>query len=142
MAVIFSFSSRTAEESTEDSSFVGEMIGRIFVKDFEELPKEEQEEFISGISFAERKLAHFTEYAVLGVLLMNAGLYYKKKKSDTAVICFFIGAVYAASDEIHQLFVPGRAGMVTDCAIDSAGVLAGVLLVGLVSWMKQKKHGQ
>lgn len=142
MAVIFIFSSHTAEESTEDSSFVEEIIGKIFVKDFEELPEEEQEEFYSDISFAVRKLAHFTEYTILGILLINAGLYYKKRWLYTAAICFAIGSAYAASDEIHQLFVPGRAGLVTDWMIDSAGVLTGVLLVSLVSWVRRKKKAE
>ena len=36
--------------------------------------------------------------------------------------------LYAASDEFHQLFVPGRAGLITDVCIDSAGALLGILL--------------
>ena len=46
---------------------------------------------------------------------------------------------YAASDEFHQLFVPGRAGRVTDVLIDSGGVIFGLFVVFVVSWMKNLK---
>ena len=39
-----------------------------------------------------------------------------------------LGLVYAASDEIHQLYVPGRAGQFRDVLIDSAGVLLGICI--------------
>ena len=41
-------------------------------------------------------------------------------------------AVYAASDEIHQAFVPGRGPAVTDVLLDSAGALCGILIVCLI----------
>jgi len=66
-----------------------------------------------------RKIAHFCEYAVLGLLLVRA------TRSETAAAA--AGALYAASDELHQHFVPGRHAAVRDVAIDTAGVLAGLL---------------
>ena len=42
------------------------------------------------------------------------------------------GTVYAVSDELHQLFVPGRSCMPADVLLDSAGVLAGTLLCSAV----------
>lgn len=65
-----------------------------------------------------RSLAHFGEYAVLGILLTRA---------VPAAAAVPLGVLYAVSDEVHQSFVPGRAATVTDVAIDAAGVLAGVL---------------
>ena len=66
-----------------------------------------------------RKLAHLTEYAVLGALLAR-GL--------RTLPAFVAGVAYAVTDEIHQTFVTGRAGRVTDVAIDAVGVLLGILL--------------
>ena len=43
-----------------------------------------------------------------------------------------IAALYAAADEFHQLFVPGRSGQVSDVMLDSAGALAGLLILALV----------
>jgi VanZ family protein len=66
-----------------------------------------------------RKIAHFCEYAVLGFLLLQA--------TGRESLAFVLGALYAASDELHQQFVPGRHAAVRDVVIDAAGVLAGVL---------------
>jgi VanZ family protein len=67
-----------------------------------------------------RKIAHACEFAVLGALLLRA-----LRDERTA---FAAGVAYAISDEVHQLFVPGRVGSPLDVAIDSAGVAVGVLL--------------
>ena len=45
---------------------------------------------------------------------------------------FAIGALYAVSDEIHQIFVPGRSCELRDILIDSAGVLVGILAFQLL----------
>jgi VanZ family protein len=68
-----------------------------------------------------RKLAHTTEYAVLGLLLLRA--------VGSELPAFAMGVAYAATDELHQHFVPGRHGAVYDVAIDAFGVLLGVLAV-------------
>ena len=49
-------------------------------------------------------------------------------------------AVYAATDEIHQLFVPGRAGRFSDVCIDSAGALAGGIVFALFVKLVQHVH--
>jgi len=67
-----------------------------------------------------RKLAHACEFAVLGALLLRA------LRDERAA--FAAGVAYAISDEVHQLFVPGRHGSPLDVAIDSAGVAVGILL--------------
>ena len=73
-----------------------------------------------------RKLGHFCEYAVLGALLLRA--------HGRAPIAVAAGVAYAASDELHQHFVPGRHAAFRDVAIDAAGVLAGVLLLQSKPW--------
>lgn len=69
------------------------------------------------IDFPVRKLAHLTEYALLGLALA----YWRRSYAFVQLI----GSLYAASDELHQLFVPGRAGRIGDVLIDSLGVLLG-----------------
>lgn len=68
-----------------------------------------------------RKIAHFCEYAILGALLLRA-----LGRAEVAVAA---GIAYAATDEWHQHFVPGRHAARRDVAIDAAGVLAGVFLL-------------
>ena len=66
-----------------------------------------------------RKLAHTTEYAILGALLARA-----LRRYVPAVV---LGSLYAVSDEVHQSFVRGRHGAWYDVVIDTVGVTIGVL---------------
>jgi VanZ family protein len=71
-----------------------------------------------------RKGAHVTEYAILGLLLLRA--------VGREVPAFVIGVAYAITDEVHQRFVQGRHASPIDVAIDSAGILLGILLLARV----------
>ena len=73
-----------------------------------------------------RKLAHLSEYAVLGALLQRA-----LSRSPLAIL---IGALYATSDEIHQHFVRGRHAAWYDVVIDTVGVT-----IGVVAWSRFRK---
>jgi VanZ family protein len=68
-----------------------------------------------------RKGAHMTEYAILGALLLRA--------LGREAPAFVAGVAYAVTDEIHQHFVEGRHASPVDVAIDSAGVLIGILVI-------------
>ncbi|AOT70122.1 VanZ family protein [Geosporobacter ferrireducens] len=75
-----------------------------------------------------RKNAHFFAYLILGVLVINAF-----RKSEVVgvrgvVLTLVICVIYAISDELHQLFVPGRGGQLRDVLIDSAGVIVGIII--------------
>jgi VanZ family protein len=74
---------------------------------------------LGGWDLLLRKLAHVGEYAVLGALLLRA--------LDRPLPAVVLGVAYAASDELHQHFVPGRRGSPVDVLIDTAGVAIGVL---------------
>lgn len=79
-----------------------------------------------------RKSVHFIAYLVLGVLTFNAlrrsGVYGYKGAFLALGIC----VLYAISDEVHQLFIPGRSGEVMDVLIDIAGASVGIILYILV----------
>jgi VanZ family protein len=75
---------------------------------------------LGGWDLVLRKLAHATEYAVLGALLVRA--------TGRTGLAIALGTLYAVSDEIHQTFVPGRMGSPVDVAIDAIGVACGVVL--------------
>ena len=68
-----------------------------------------------------RKLAHVTEYVVLGYLLLRA--------LGRELPAALAGVAYAVTDELHQSFVRGRHGTPRDVAIDAVGVLLGVYAV-------------
>ena len=67
-----------------------------------------------------RKLAHLTEYAVLGALL------YRALGREAPALA--AGIAYAATDEVHQHFVSGRHGTPVDVAVDAVGVALGMLV--------------
>jgi VanZ family protein len=67
-----------------------------------------------------RKIAHATEYAILGALLARA-------VQGRLVLALGLGVAYAITDEVHQTLVPGRAGRPLDVLIDTVGVALGVL---------------
>lgn len=75
----------------------------------------------TGLGLADlvlRKIAHGVEFAALGALL------YRATSREAWSIGF--GALYAASDEVHQAFVAGRVASATDWVIDVAGLVVGV----------------
>jgi VanZ family protein len=75
---------------------------------------------LGGWDLVLRKIAHAGEYAVLGALLVRA--------LRRPAVAIALGALYAVSDEVHQVFVPTRMGSPLDVAIDAVGVVCGVLL--------------
>jgi len=82
-----------------------------------------------------KKSAHIFVYAVLGLLLVKLLLGYKSwNKEDNKfvfagllLLAFFLGVLYAISDEIHQSFIPGRTSSVIDIGIDTVGLFFGVV---------------
>ncbi|MDX9808271.1 MAG: VanZ family protein [Acholeplasma sp.] len=93
---------------------------------------------VDTFSFWIRKLAHFTEYFILGVLLFVAyQSSYQKMKLYT--IIFLQGLITASIDETIQLFTPNRSGELRDVLIDFLGVMFGVLFVYLI-YQKVIKH--
>lgn len=78
-----------------------------------------------------KKSAHMFEYAVLFFLLVRALTKKKLKKATSKIflIAATITLLYAASDEWHQSFVPGRGARLTDVGFDTVGMILSFLLV-------------
>ena len=134
MGVIFFMSAQNAPESEETSNFVTEIIYWIyafFVKD-----PISSLDFIKRYAGIIRKLAHFTEFMILGILCVINTEEFGLKHYELYGTCFAI--MYAISDEFHQLFVENRYCSFKDVLIDSSGILCGVLLYHLYKkkWKK------
>lgn len=98
--------------------------------------------------FIIRKMAHFTEYAILGILYLGTAYYFvryreikdskeikegrykadNKKKIRLVLLASVICMLYAISDEFHQSFTDGRSPAVRDVIIDTCGGFAGSIL--------------
>ena len=129
MITIFMFSSQNASVSGKLSEGITYKIACITVKNFETFSFDKQKEIVEGMHFYIRKAAHFSEYAILGVLaFLNADAYLKKTRSKfLAVLPFCL--LYASSDEFHQLFTDGRYGSPVDVMIDFSGSVTGMMLI-------------
>ncbi len=90
------------------------------------------------LHFVLRKGAHFTAYLVLGVL----AAYAKKPEGRKEWIRILIICIlYAAGDEYHQTFIPGRSGEYRDVLIDSAGSVTGILFYAVTfNLLKRRKR--
>jgi len=132
-AMIFSFSADNAQESSKLSegitAWVMEWFGKLTGEGKESsgvISEKEDSLLLEGMI---RKMAHFAEYMLVGMLsFVILTLWMKKAK-----VAFWIVAVQlvlsGALDEFHQYFVPGRYAAVTDVLIDTAGGVAGILLI-------------
>ncbi|NMA62964.1 MAG: VanZ family protein [Syntrophomonadaceae bacterium] len=124
MLLIFHLSSQAAEDSNQLSTG----ITRVVVQTVERfLPDTDID--IGSVNHIVRKNAHFAAYLVLGVLVMNALRRSEVYGFRALAIALGICVVYAISDEVHQLFVPGRGAQVKDVIIDSLGAMVGAGLV-------------
>ncbi len=132
MVVIFFFSARTADESTEESYRVGMIVGTILYPDFGEWDAEQRMDFAGKADYPVRKTAHALEYTVLSFFCILTLLSWLGIQDRYFLFAWLISVFYAATDEFHQLFVPGRSGQLADVLIDSAGALFGTLAVWLV----------
>jgi len=70
---------------------------------------------------------HFIGYTGLGVVLARAfaGGFFRRVAASSAALSVAVGIAYAASDEIHQMFVPGRSAELADLFADAAGIIIG-----------------
>lgn len=111
MGIIFYFSSRPATESASQSSWLIDILQKIFGVGFS--------------SFIIRKSAHFLEFTGLCVLFNSAWYFTKSKKCILlSIICT---SLYAITDEVHQIFIDGRSCEFRDWCIDSCGAITGAI---------------
>lgn len=87
---------------------------------------------LSTLIFLVRKTAHFAEYAILGSLfflnLKNTPLGLIKRPLAMSITLSFL---YACTDELHQIFVPGRSAQFRDILIDTLGASFGATITYL-----------
>ncbi len=128
MGVIFFFSSQQGSDSDNTSiSFISLVLG-------------ESADIAIIFNALVRELAHMAEFAFLAFCVY---MFLKTFKLSGFLRCAFtaiFSAVYAASDEIHQLFVPGRSGQIYDIVVDVLGVLLAVLFLHLFFYLGERRE--
>ncbi len=140
---IFSFSSDSGEVSQNKSNQViesaVEWISKITHHTYR---PEDIEKIIKKVSYVVRKTAHFLEYFILGILVINVFKDYRPLERKSLLLLFLVCVFYAMTDEFHQLFVVERSGQFTDVVIDSFGSFTGIFLYYQLFLRRAKKRMQ
>ncbi|HKL99891.1 MAG TPA: VanZ family protein [Mobilitalea sp.] len=133
MMVIFSFSAKPAVKSAESSLTIAEVIMGIYedITD-EKLENDIRMEFLYQMDHYIRKGAHFIEYAILAAAIALPLWILRHRGRRLWLLSMLGAALYAATDEFHQSFVPGRSCELKDVMIDTAGAALGAMLFILV----------
>ncbi len=132
-ALIFYFSAQKRDDSASLSGQITLRVISFFRPDFQQLGKADQRSYFELLNTVIRKNAHFCEFMLLGFNLMAWARLrdLSMPVSGCRRRAWGIATLYAATDELHQLFVSERAAAVTDVLIDSAGSLAGTFVATL-----------
>ena len=134
MVVIFLMSAAPGNISGEQSGLIVRMILAVHGIFFGNTPL--APETIDLIHTFVRKAAHMSEYAVLALLYLYALCKNEAKRPMRTAL--LLCALYAATDEIHQAFVPDRGPSPIDVMIDTAGAAVGLALHRLACRIRYK----
>lgn len=150
MIVIFYLSGQSVKDSTSLSQFFCHGPARYlaeidWLNAYAGIPQAKAYAFwLTRLDGIVRKTAHFTEYAVLAMILygtlrlLQARILFIAGKSG--MIAFIASVLFAVQDEWHQMFVPGRGPGVRDVFIDSCGAAFGIAVLWLLVFRKTKSR--
>lgn len=126
-------SAKIDTSSNKDSKKLAETIVKTTTKDYDSLPKTEQQKKVKQTNAKIRSAAHFAEFIPLGlfVFLLCLNLLFGKNQytliAFSVLLSVILCALCALSDEIHQIFVKGRAFEVKDIFTDTLGSFVGIV---------------
>lgn len=135
MLFIFIMSSFGSDSSNAQSGQIIQVLRQVFPS----LSSHTSGLDASVLTFIVRKTAHFTEYAILGILFY---FFYHQTLPQKNGLRLFVLAIlssflYACTDEIHQLFVPGRSGQFNDVLVDTLGASFGCMVLVFSNYLKK-----
>lgn len=144
--LIFRFSAQNSDESGALSRSVSSMCVNMY-NSFSggHMSGTRMEQLILKYEGPIRKLAHFTEYTCMGILVYVLCVQWMKRGKGLCLLTIVWVAVSAAADEFHQLFVPGRDGNLADICLDTFGGAVGLLfcmLAGMLLARRQRKKNR
>lgn len=129
MVAVFSFSSSPGTESSNLSDGISykivDQVSNLPFITWNESEKIEKAEQLHGPI---RKVAHFIEYAILCVLWILPLGFVEETTKKRLILSILICFLYACTDELHQLYVPGRDGNIRDVVLDTVGAVSGSMV--------------
>ena len=140
IGLIFLLSSHNGTQSHGLSTSVARIIAKAMYPDFGAWSMTEQTEWIDGMDSLIRKMAHFAEYCALGMFAFPAAralLSSPRRKQPLSafrcgMIAFYPCMAAAAADEFIQISSAGRVSTAADVILDCAGVVIGIIVMGLL----------
>lgn len=129
MGAIFGFSAQNGEESAGLSEALEAFLFRTGAA--------------GPFQFVLRKGAHFCAYALLGMLCLLGARGVARLQGRwwrAPALAWGLAALYAAADELHQAFVPGRSAELRDVLLDACGALSGILLALLFLRLSRRRR--
>ncbi|HEV2664980.1 MAG TPA: VanZ family protein, partial [Blastocatellia bacterium] len=135
MSVIFFFSTDV---------FSGDNTGSLLWKVLSFIYPGATRELFDSIHFYVRKAGHFTEYAVLALLLFRAfrSRVGARWRWGWALSSLLVAFLYASLDEYHQTFTRHRTGSIYDSLIDTTGAATALVLLWLFGRKIEKNQPQ
>lgn len=141
MTGIFIFSHQPADVSSEVSGGLIYRVLNFIMSGFDSLSEAERAQKVESLQYIVRKGAHALSYATMGALSMGLMFTFDfKKRWIPCVLAFLISFLYSVSDEVHQLFVQGRSGQVSDVILDSCGAIFGIAVVVFFPYIASKRR--
>jgi VanZ family protein len=128
--------------SFSTGAFTSEHTSRFIIPVLHWLLPHASPETLSTVHHVIRKCGHFTEYFILSLLILR-GFQAGNREFGLrlALLSILMVAGYAALDEFHQSFVPGRGAAVSDVLLDTSGGAAGILITALlVLWGRVRRQ--
>ncbi len=136
MVLIFRLSAQSASVSGNLSGGMLQSILALFTPDWNSLSPHAQAEKLDAFHTIFRKFAHFSIYAVLGILWTSTLRFGHWRSEDCPkwriLLPILLCLLYAVSDEIHQMFSDGRSCELRDICIDFVGAATGIACITLL----------
>lgn len=137
--IIFGFSAQDGEQSGSLSQLISEkcvvLINNLSGRHWSEVFMANLAEYFEHPI---RKLAHFSEYACMGILVYGLWSQWLQRGRRLYLLTVIWVFVSAAADEFHQLFVPGRYGCFADVCLDTCGGAFGMLVCVIIGKIRER----
>lgn len=137
MVLIYSLSAQSGDESGGLSALIAQPVTDAIAFLQGGLSADEKAALYTQVDGSIRIIAHFSEYAMLGILMT---LFCRVIRMRSLWIPWLICTVFAVTDEWHQYYTPGRTSDPVDVLIDTAGVICGIILLCIMTNIWRKKH--
>ncbi|WP_073024321.1 VanZ family protein [Lutispora thermophila] len=134
MCMIFYFSHQPGEVSRMESGKILHKMDLIQENDINTVDNYE----VLSLQRVIRKWAHKIIYFTLGILFVLSIINTRFTNIVTYLISFIAATVYGATDELHQMFVPGRGPLLSDVFLDSVSALTGVVFIAVIIELLKK----